>query len=220
VKILFPFMFFLLVAWNTLAAPAITCHCFQDRSFEVQSPAAADPYILATTQNSLLAAAFGLSKREVVSAKMAGVPADRLWVVQYLAFRSGLDAGQVEAARQLRGNWASALSTLHLDPATLAPGFVAVLDRGGEENALAAAVVDVTLALRLGAESAVIQRLRAAGADDQETVLALFLERRTGQSGDELFRRVKSGKTTWGEILHASAIEPANIDDEMARLLR
>ena len=35
-----------------LAAPAAACHCYRDRAFDPARPAAADPYILATTRSS------------------------------------------------------------------------------------------------------------------------------------------------------------------------
>jgi hypothetical protein len=220
VKILFPLLSLLLAASAALAAPAITCHCFQDRSFEPQRPAAADPYILTTTQNSLLAAAFGLPKKEVVRAKMAGASGERLWVVHYLAARSGHAPGQIEAARQQASDWQAVLSSLRLDPALLSPRFVTVLGQAASDEVLAAAAADATLESCLGAEPAAIETLRTAGATSQETILALFLGRRTGLPASELFQRVKSGNATWGEILHASGIEAMNIDDEIGRLLR
>jgi hypothetical protein len=220
VKILLPLLALLLVASAAPAAPTITCHCFQDRSFEPQRPAAADPYILATTQNSLLAAAFGLPKKEVVRAKMAGASGDRLWVVHYLAACSGHAAGQIEAARQQASEWQSILKSLRFDPGLLSPRFVSALGQTGSDEALATAVVDATLELRMGAEPAAIDALRTAGATSQETILAIFLAHRTSRSAVELLQQVKSGKATWGEILNGSGIEAMNIDDEIGRLLR
>lgn len=219
-KILLPLLALLLVASAAPAAPTITCHCFQDRSFEAQRPAAADPYILATAQNSLLAAAFGLPKKEVVRAKMAGASGDHLWVVHYLAARSGQAPGQIEAARQQASDWQTVLSSQRIDPALLSPRFVTALGQTAGDEVLAAAAADATLESRLGAEPATIEALRTAGATSQETILALFLGRRIDRPASELFQRVKSGSATWGEILQASGIEAMNIDDEISRLLR
>ena len=185
-----------------------------------QRPAAADPYILATAQNSLLAAAFGLPKKEVVRAKMAGASGERLWVVHYLASRSGLAPAQIDAAREQAPDWQAALTALRLDPALLSPRFVAALRAAGSDEALAVAAADATLESRLGAAPAAIEALRAAGASSQEVILALFLGLRTGRPAGELFSRAKSGQATWGEILHAAGIEAGNIDQELGRLLR
>ena len=71
------------------AAPATACHCYQDRSFDPARPAAADPYILATTRSSLLSAAFGVDKRSLVSAVMTGTAAEDLWVASWAGARTG-----------------------------------------------------------------------------------------------------------------------------------
>ena len=42
------------------AIPAITCHCFTERAYDPALPFVADPYFLATTQNSFFAAAFAV----------------------------------------------------------------------------------------------------------------------------------------------------------------
>jgi len=220
VKILLPLLVLLVAASAAMAAPTISCHCFQDRSFEQQRPAAADPYILVTTQNSLLASAFGLPKNDLVRAKMAGASGDRLWVVHYLSARTGHSPGQMEEAREHAPDWQTVLNSLHLDPVLLSPRFVTALVQDGSDEALAAAAADATLEARLGAEPATIEALRKAGATSQETILAQFLGRRTGRPARELFQRVKSGNGTWGEILYASGLEAMNIDDEIGRLLR
>lgn len=219
-KILFALLGLLLAAAPVSAATTVTCHCFQDRGFDPQRPSAADPYILATAQNSLLAGAFGLPKKEVVRAKMAGASGDRLWVVHYLAARSGRPAGEIAASREQAADWQSVLTSQRLDPAALSPRFVAALIKGAGDEALAAAAADATLESRLGADPSAIEALRATGATSQEAILALFLGRRAGHSPLDPFRRVKSGNATWGEILNASGIEPMNLDDEIGRLLR
>jgi hypothetical protein len=53
------------------------CHCFRDRTFEPDRPAAADPYILATARSSLLSAAYGPPKRELVAASRSSRPPRR-----------------------------------------------------------------------------------------------------------------------------------------------
>ena len=73
------------VAGPAAANPAINCHCFQDRSYDPRRPAALDPYLLATTQNSLLAVVFEVPKRQLVRSKMGGTPNDRIWIDLHLA---------------------------------------------------------------------------------------------------------------------------------------
>jgi len=201
----------LMAAVDAVADPVVTCHCFQDRSLDPQRPAAADPYLLATTQNTLLASAFGLAKKDVVRAKMAGASGDRLWVLYYLSAHAGIPPEAIAAARQQAGDWRSAALLLHLDPAAFSPSFVSALLRRAEEGVLAAAAADATLVDFCAVEPAAVAGLRAAGASNAETILAALLARKTGRSGVELLVRVRSGDTTWGLLIQEAAVDPAQI---------
>ena len=66
----------LLLPLSTPAAPAITCHCFTDRSYDPSRPTLADPYFLATTQNSFFAALFTADKKMIVMKKQSGSSAE------------------------------------------------------------------------------------------------------------------------------------------------
>jgi len=202
----------LLSAVEAIAAPAVSCHCFQDRSYDPQRPAAADPYILATTQNTLLAAAFGVAKKEVVRAKMAGEDGDRLWVLHYLSALGRIPPQRVAASRAQASDWRGAAQTLGIDPAVLSPRFVALLLRQSSEGLLAAAAADATLIDFCGVEPTQVQSLRDAGASTTETILAALLARKSGQPGVDLFARVRRGRATWGSLLKEVAVEPAEID--------
>ncbi len=211
----------LVLLWTapTLAAPAISCHCFQDRSFDPQRPAAADPYLLATTQNSFFAAVFGLEKKEVVRAKMTGSSAPELWVSRFVAQRGGVSVTAVEKARGEHPDWRAALAALAIPPKRLGPEFAAALAGPGTAEALASAAVDATLAARLHADPAELKRLRAAGASDAETILAVFLSRESGRPASSFRNEVAAGKRTWGELLATLGVDGAAIEGEVRRLL-
>ena len=83
------------------ANPTISCHCFQDRSYNPNQPDAIDPYLLATTQNSLIAAFYQVPKRDLVRRKMTGTPNDEIWVTHHRnkTGRQVDGANQQEAAR-------------------------------------------------------------------------------------------------------------------------
>ncbi|MRR37336.1 hypothetical protein EG829_22315, partial [bacterium] len=83
--ILMLLLFAPLPAW---AIPAITCHCFTDRSYDPASPTLADPYFLATTQNSFFATAFNVEKKTIVMKKQKGDSTADLWVAYWIASRS------------------------------------------------------------------------------------------------------------------------------------
>ena len=80
----------LLLPMPARAVPAITCHCFTDRSFDPSRPALADPYFLATTQNSLFALAFNVDKKTIVMKKQQGASPDDLWIAYWIASKSGM----------------------------------------------------------------------------------------------------------------------------------
>src|SRR5512136_1470103 len=81
------------------AQPTAACHCFKDRTFDPIRPAAADPYILATTRSSILSAAFGVGKPVLVQEVMTGTDPDDLWVAYWAGARTGRDAAALLAER-------------------------------------------------------------------------------------------------------------------------
>ena len=94
------------------AIPAITCHCFTDRSFDPAKPALADPYFLAMTQNTLFALVFKIDKKTVVIKKQQGVSSDDLWLAYWIAAKSGqLPEGllQAKTERQMQTRKARSL---------------------------------------------------------------------------------------------------------------
>ncbi len=201
-------------AW---AASTVSCHCFRDRSFDPARPAAADTYVLATSRNSLLAAAFGVSKGTVVRSLMTGTAPEALWAAHGLAACTGLRAGDLLAAHSQTGSWARAVERMGYDPARIG-GRVGELVRAGQDPA--PAVVDETLATRMGVPREQVAALRAAGASDAETVAASVLGRLTGKDPVGFLEKVRAGKATWGSQFHDAGVAPSDIDDAIARLLR
>lgn len=203
-----------------LEALAVSCHCFRDRSFDPGRPGAADPYVLATAQNSVMAAAFGLEKRVIVQAKMTGSANEDLWLAHFLASRTGLTASELLDARARSGSWAEALGGLGVEPERVGGHLAGVLRRASTDATLASAVVDAVAAEKLGAAAEAVEDLRSRGATDAETVASVLLFRLTERAPSELLAQVRSGAATWGALFHAAGVEPPNIDDAVGRLLR
>ncbi|GAB4258799.1 hypothetical protein [Deferrisoma sp.] len=199
------------------AAPTVNCHCFRDRSFDPARPEAADPYVLATSRNSLLAAAFGVSKGLVVRSLMTGTPPEALWAAHGLAAATGRDAGELLTAYGKAGSWIGALAALGVAPDAV-PGKVGEALRAGADPAGAA--VDEVLVGRLGSSADRVAALRFAGASDAETVAATLLGRLRGRDPVGFLNEVRAGNATWGALFHAAGVAPSDIDDAIARLLR
>lgn len=198
-------------------APTAACHCFQDRTWEPERPGAADGYLLATTRSSLLSAAFGVPKRELVAAVMGGTPAEELWIARWAGARLGRDPGELLAARRAQGGWRGVLPGA---PATFPPAFVAALRAGGDPAALAAAAVDDVLVSRLGLDAVALGGLRATGAPTEQVVLAAVLQRHLGAPARPLLAEVRSGRTSWGQVLHDAGLAPRELDGLVRRLVR
>lgn len=200
----------------SVAAPTAACHCYQDRTFDPARPAAADPYILATTRSSLLSAAFGVDKRSLVSAVMTGTAAEDLWVAQYAGGRTGQPAAAILALRQDRGTWAAALAGL--------PGLDAAWTRalagGADGRALAAMAVDDVLVARLQADPAAVKSMRDAGATPEERILASALAAHLSAPTLPLVINVRAGKASWGEVLRDAGLAPRDLDGLIRRLVR
>ncbi len=197
------------------AASTVTCHCFRDRSYDPGRPEAADAYILATSRNSLLAAAFGISKGTIVRALMTGTPPEDLWIAHAVAARTGLNARDLLHARSRAGSWARAVASLGVDPARLDPELSKAVQTGR-----AAPVVDRVLEERLGVPGERIRRLRERGAPDGAAVAACLLYRVTGEDPAAVFGEVLAGRATWGQKFQRAGLAPTDIDDAIAARLK
>jgi hypothetical protein len=197
------------------ADPTGPCHCYRVRTFDPAQPEAADPYILATTRSSLLSAAFGPPKRELVAAVMTGTSPEDLWIAHWASPRAGREAGALLDAKAKRGSWKAAL-----DGAALPGRFSAALARGAPDADLAAIAVDDVLAARLGADPAELAAARAAGASTSEVILASLLAARLGTAPATILGPVKGGKATWGVALQALGLSPRDLDGAVRQAVR
>ena len=200
----------------TRAAPTVDCHCFQDRSWNPERPASADPYVLATTRSSLLSASFGVGKGDLVRAVMGGTPADDLWVAYWAGARAGLDPGTLLVAREKRGSWKKALSGTK----GLGRAFEAALASGAKDAALSAIAVDDVLVGRLHANAEDVALLRAASASSEEVALAAVLSLRLDAPAMPILARVHAGQATWGSTLHDAGLAPHDMDAVVRGLVR
>lgn len=197
-------------------APAVTCHCFRNRSFDPADPPAADPYILATARSSLLSAVFGVSKATLVRAAMSGTTPEDLWIAHWTAVRTGHDAASLMSAVAEARSWHAALA----GSKGLPPAFEAALARGAQPSALAALAVDDVVASRLGADGVTLRALRDAGATSEELVVSVFLAGRLKAPATVVLARFRDGHTTWGTLLAEAGLGPEGIEAAMRSAVR
>ncbi|HXE97927.1 MAG TPA: hypothetical protein VN642_16090 [Dongiaceae bacterium] len=210
----------LLLPLPSQAAPAITCHCFRDRAYDASRPALADPYFLATTQNSFFAALFNVDKKTIMMKKQSGYSADDLWVAYRVASGSGLTAEALLAALGKKGSWKEVVVPMGLPAKSLGERFAAEIAAGASSARLATGIVDDELVRHrlLGAQELAV--LRKEWASNQEVILAALIASKSGRPAIGIYRDVKKGSKSWGAFLDRAKVQPSGMPSEFAALLK
>ncbi len=189
---------------------AAACHCFTNRTFDPEQPAAADPYILATARSSLLSAAFSVGKAALVQEVMTGTDPDDLWVAYWAGARTGRSPDALLAEKGRRGTWKAALGKA--GASGTGDAFGRALARGEPTAVLAAIAVDDVLTGRMAADPAEVAALRKAGATSAEAVLSTLLAPRLRAQPQAILARFRSGSVSWGMLLDEAGMKPKEID--------
>ena len=202
------------------AQSAISCHCFQDRSFNAEMPEKVDPYLLATAQNSFIAEVFGIEKRGIVQAKMQGADSDLIWISNFLTSITGEDVSVI--THRLTKGWSGKelIAELKLDPESMAPNIWLSLikDNKGSNKILTQSIVDDAVVSRLGIAYPLVKKMRSAGAGNKELILSAIIAKRTGRDISDIYAG-KSTNTSWGYIANLAGIIPMDVDDLLKQMV-
>jgi hypothetical protein len=210
---------FLSISSFSFAVQVAGCHCFKNRSFDAAQPGAVDPYILATTQNSFLAAVFGIDKKQIVQAKMSGTSGDDLWVAYYTASKTDADAKNLLASRKASSSWKKVLEQNKIKLKLLGAHFKEAFGNDIPDKELSSMIVDQMIISHFGSEKAEVKKMRVAGAQNKEIILSAFLSVRTKRSASSFYTSVTKGQLTWGKILYDLKIEATNMRTEINKIL-
>ncbi len=200
-------------------ALAVTCHCFQDREYVPSQPATADPYVLATTRNSLLAAAAGMDKGSVVRLRMTGSTETDLWLGAYLPGRLGIGREKAEEARRRSASWSQAYRSLGLKLEGMGSRFLQA-QASGDDDGMARVLAEEVLARSFDAATPTLDRLREAGAGIAEATLSLLLAQRLDRTPEVVFEEITRGQQTWGSRIHTLGVPLESVGDLVAEAVR
>ena len=201
------------------AIPTITCHCFTDRSYDPNHPAAADTYFLATTQNSLFALIFNVDKKTIVMKKQKGTSPDDLWIAYWIAAKNGISADSILKAKQDKEVWKDVFTSLHIDSKPFGTRFSKALEVKLPPAQLAEIAVDELFLRNHILSNADLAAIRQTGATNQGLIIATVISFKTKQPVTQIYLEVKNGSKSWGTLLQQARIDTRNMQQEVSALM-
>lgn len=200
---------------------AMPCHCFSARDFDPQEPASADPFYLATSQNSFFSVVFDIAKKKVVFAKQKPrATAEGLWILNWVSMQTDNDIKTLKKLVKDNGSWQSALKLLAGQSDSLPLPFMNLVNSAADNDRLSQFIVDHLLIANAGISAKELKSLRNVQASNEESILAAFLAIKISQSPSEIFQIIASGKTTWGTLMLTSGMKGRDMVEEIKSLIK
>lgn len=214
------FIVILIIFCYPLAVLAMPCHCFSERDYDPGEPAAADPYYLATSQNSFFSIVFDMEKKNVIFAKQKPrATAEGLWVLNWLASITNRDVQELKREFRTNGNWRNSIEGAGIKKNLLPGGFLELLQSGADDARLSRFIVDHLLIEKSMIAADILQELRGQATSNEETILATLLGLKTGTLATQIHQSVISGETTWGTLLLKAGMNGREMVQEINSLV-
>ena len=190
---------------HAVAAP--TCHCFQQRGYNPDNPQSVEPYLLATTSNSLLSVVLNIPKRQIVKSKMSGTPDEDVWISLVLADSLGKDYQELILEKSRAGSWGKVVQRLRPNPENIDPQFMAALLKGEQSDRLAEVALTATLNQHFTMDQETLERTLARGLARQKLVLAALITLQQSLGLEEVIQRAESATGGWAILSETSGID-------------
>lgn len=199
---------------------SMACHCYSQKNYDPNNPTSADPYLLATAQNSLVANIYNVAKKKVVLAKQkASTTSERLWVAHWVAERTVFTPGELLKARYRNASWQEALAILNIDTQSFGRDFMQALGTLDTDVNLSQFVVNDVLRTNQISTEEQLKVLRQLGSNDAETIISSLLALKTNQPASEFYNSVKLGGASWGSHLVSAEIDGTQMVEEIKEML-
>jgi hypothetical protein len=203
-------LFCLFLPFSAQALSAIECHCFQDRSYDIARPGAADDYFLTATQNTFFALAFNVSKKDIVSKKQHGADSGDLWIAYWLADKSGITADNILATRSQHPDWSATITALNIDTGNFGSAFKLALQE--HSLALDQVVVNEVLTKRHILSEQDLHSLRHNKASNKEVLACALLAAKSNQQPLLFLQQVQGHIKNWDGLMTQSGIDIQQIE--------
>jgi hypothetical protein len=203
-----------LTAQPSIASSTVKCHCFHERTYSADHPTKFDPYLLATTQNRLMAVIFNLPRKDIVKMKMSGVPESYLWVALWIQKHSVFSLEQINSLFHESQSWRSIVMKSKADPEALGSFFMEAL-ADGRTDAMAWAVVHYNLKNSLDVSEKDWLAIQDKKASLKEAILTFILAGMYNQ--DPAILHLKAQTDGWGSFLAEKNSSIEQIDSYLRR---
>ena len=195
--------------WSALTSG---CHCFRNRTYDPADRYSADDYLLTTTYNSLIAAAFDISKRQIVMKKMkGGINGDDLLIGLYVSARTSTPLDILLSIRDNGGSWQNILQAPNLKEKGTADPVLSAVRSGAKIERITRMITDNMLCSKYNCSRQRLDDLKKYNLSDKETGLVFALHKQTGASLEKLIDMYQQQKMSWSEIAHHFKLTPAEV---------
>ena len=200
----------LTLPFTVQALPTIECHCFQDRSYNMAKPGAADDYFLTATQNTFFALTFDVTKKIIVRKKQHGASGADLWIAYWLADKSGADVEDILTARSDNPDWRTTINSLKINTDTMGTTFTRAL-KGGTVPLDHVVVDEVLERLQILSAKNLIA-LRNNKATNKEVIVCALLAAKSGKQPLLFLQQVQGHIKNWDSLMTEAGINIRDIE--------